>query len=356
MIVLHVFGARPQFVKVAMLAKSWQGNCEQYFLHTGQHYDVDLSEALIADLGMPAPDLNLGIGSALPALQTAQMMIGIESYIQEKKPDCVFVYGDTNSTLAGALVASKMEANLVHIEAGLRSFNRAMPEEINRVVTDHLSDYLFCPTKTAQTNLEKEGIKKKVFVSGDVMADALEYYRKRIIQEEIVLKKYDLKKKDFILLTLHRPVNVDSQENLTEIIIALKEIQQKIVFPIHPRTKKMLNSYQIHLPANVKAVSPLEYTEMLVLEQAANCIMTDSGGIQKEAYLMGTPCITLREETEWVETVKTGWNILVGADRDRIISTYRNFHPTGKRPQLFGNYHAAEKIVEKTLEWMNGNE
>lgn len=352
--IIHIFGARPQFIKVAMLARAWQGNCEQFFLHTGQHYDVDLSDALIADLNMPTPDLNLGVGSASPAVQTAQMMMGIEEFMIHKNPDCVFVYGDTNSTLAAALVASKMKTTLAHVEAGLRSFNRSMPEEINRIVTDHLSDYLFCPTRTALINLENEGIRKEVALCGDVMADALAYYRQNTMDEEIVLNKYDLRKNDFILLTLHRPGNVDSKENLKEIMAAVEEIGKMIVFPIHPRTKKMLQTFQIKLPTNVKAIAPLEYTEMIILEQAAQCVMTDSGGIQKEAYLMGTPCITLREETEWVETVAAGWNVLVGASRERILSAFNDFHPTGEQPALFGDFHAAEKIVEQTLEWMRG--
>ena len=356
MIVLHIFGARPQFVKTAMLAKAWQGKCEQLFLHTGQHYDFNLSDVFINDLGMPTPDINLGVGSALPSAQTAQMMIGIENYLQKKNPDCIFVYGDTNSTLAGALVASQMHLPLIHVEAGLRSFNRSMPEEINRVVTDRLSNLLFCPTRTAQANLEKEGITQDVFLSGDVMADALDFYRENLAHTEAVLKEYDLKEKGFILLTIHRQGNVDSCENLNTIISAIREIPQTIVLPLHPRTKKMLTVFQIEIPKNIKVIAPLEYTKMLILEQAARCILTDSGGIQKEAYLLGTPCITLRNETEWIETVQAGWNILVGADQEKIISAYKNFHPNGERPPLFGNYHASEMIVEKTLDWMNKNE
>lgn len=355
MIVLHIFGARPQFVKSAMLAKAWRGKCEQLFLHTGQHYSATLSDTFLTDLGMPAPDINLGVGSASPAIQTARMMTGIETYIQKKTPDCVIVYGDTNSTLAGALTASKMDIPLVHIEAGLRSYNRAMPEEINRIVTDHVSDLLFCPTKTAQENLEKEGITQGVFLSGDVMADALEFYRNKLTDKESLLNKYALKEKDFLLLTIHRQGNADSRENLNEIIAGLKEIPETILFPIHPRTKKMLKAFQLELPGNVKVIPPLEYTKMLILEQAASLILTDSGGIQKEAYLTGTPCITLRDETEWVETVQVGWNILVGANREKIVLAYNNFHPAEKRPPLFGNYHAAELIAEKTVEWMKGN-
>ncbi len=355
MIILHIFGARPQFVKTAMLAKAWKGKCEQLFLHTGQHYNFNLSDSLLIDLGMREPDINLGIGSASPAEQTARMMIGIETYIQKNDPDCVVVYGDTNSTLAGAMVASKMDIPLVHIEAGLRSFNRKMPEEINRIVTDHVSDLLFCPTKTSQENLQKEGITNGVFLSGDVMADALEFYKSKLNDKESLLKEFKLKEKRFLLLTLHRQGNVDSREKLNEIVMGLKEIPETILFPIHPRTKKMLNIFQMELPVNVIVIPPLDYTKLLLLEQTASAILTDSGGIQKEAYLMGTPCITLRDETEWVETVQTGWNILVGADRKKIVSAYNNFHPAGKRPQLYGNYHAAEMIAEKTVEWMKEN-
>jgi len=355
MIILHIFGARPQFVKTSMLAKALKGRCEQFFLHTGQHYSFNLSDSLLTDLGMQEPDINLGIGSASPAEQTARMMIGIETYLQKKSPDCVVVYGDTNSTLAGAMVASKMDIPLVHIEAGLRSFNRAMPEEINRIVTDHISDILFCPTKAAQDNLQKEGITDGVFLSGDVMADALEFYRNKLTDKESLLDEYKLKEKGFFLLTMHRQGNVDSRENLIEIIAGLKEIPETILFPIHPRTEKMLKIFQLELPGNVKVIPPLEYTKMLILEQTASVILTDSGGIQKEAYLMGTPCITLREETEWVETVQLGWNILVGANREKILLAYNNFHPAKKRPPLFGDYHAAELIAEKTVEWIKGN-
>ena len=355
MLVLHIFGARPQFVKSAMLAKAWRGKCKQLFLHTGQHYNNNLSDALLADLGMPIPDLNLRVGSAPPVVQTAKMMIGIETYIQKTTPDCIIIYGDTNSTLAGAMVTSKMNIPLVHIEAGLRSFNRTMPEEINRIITDHVSDLLFCPTKTAQINLQKEGISDGVFLSGDVMADALEFYRNKLPDKESLLDEYQLKEKGFLLLTMHRQGNVDSRENLCGIIAGLKEIPETILFPIHPRTKKMLNIFRVELPENVKVISPLEYTKMLTLEQTASAILTDSGGIQKEAYLMGTPCITLREETEWVETVQVGWNILVGANREKILLAYNNFHPAKKRPPLFGNYHAAELIAEKTVEWIKGN-
>jgi UDP-N-acetylglucosamine 2-epimerase len=230
-----------------------------------------------------------------------------------------------------------------------------MPEEINRIVTDHVSDLLFCPTKTAQENLEKENITQGVFISGDVMADALEFYKNKLIDKESLLNKYALKEKDFLLLTLHRQGNTDSRENLKEIIAGLKEIPETILFPIHPRTKKMLRAFQLELPGNVKVIPPLEYTKMLILEQTASTILTDSGGIQKEAYLMGTPCITLRDETEWVETVQVGWNTLVGANRGKIVLAYNSFHPNGKRPPLFGNFHAAEFIAEKTVEWMKDN-
>lgn len=351
--IFHIFGARPQFIKVAMVARAWLGKSDQIFLHTGQHYDRNLSDIFIENLGLPEPDINLDIGSASHAEQTAQMMVGIEKALLQYEPDCVFVYGDTNSTLAGALVVAKMKPALVHVEAGLRSFNRKMPEEINRVLTDHVSDFLFCPTPQALTNLKQENIGKWAYVNGDVMADALVYYRDHALPEEMTLEKYQIDSKEFCLLTLHRPANVDSKEHLEAILSAFVKFDHRVIFPVHPRTKEMIEKFALILPGQIQVIPPVGYLEMLVLEKNARCVLTDSGGIQKEAYLMGTPCITLREETEWVETVQNGWNILVGRDRKKIYSAYQNFQPTTARSPVFGDFHAAEKIVTKTLEWMS---
>lgn len=348
---IHIFGTRPQFIKVAMVARAWQGKSDQIFLHTGQHYDRNLSDIFIEKLDLPQPDINLAIGSASHAIQTSQMMVGIEKAILQYEPDCVFVYGDTNSTLAGALVTTKMKPILVHVEAGLRSFNRSMPEEINRLVTDHVSDFLFCPTPQALTNLKRENIGKWAYVNGDVMADALVYYRDHVLLEE-VLEKYQINPQGFCLLTLHRPTNVDSKENLTAIFSTFAKFDHKIIFPMHPRTREMIAQFNLVLPHQIQVIPPVGYLEMLALEKNARCVLTDSGGIQKEAYLMGTPCITLREETEWVETVQSGWNVLVGADGEKIYAAYQSFHPTSARRSIFGDYHAAEKIVTKTLAWM----
>ncbi|NMB63193.1 MAG: UDP-N-acetylglucosamine 2-epimerase (non-hydrolyzing) [Chloroflexi bacterium] len=348
---IHIFGTRPQFIKVAMVARAWQGKSDQIFIHTGQHYDRNLSDIFIEKLDLPQPDINLAIGSASHAIQTSQMMVGIEKAILQYEPDCVFVYGDTNSTLAGALVTTKMKPILVHVEAGLRSFNRSMPEEINRLVTDHVSDFLFCPTPQALTNLKRENIGKWAYVNGDVMADALVYYRDHVLLEE-VLEKYQINPQGFCLLTLHRPTNVDSKENLTAIFSTFAKFDHKIIFPMHPRTREMIAQFNLVLPHQIQVIPPVGYLEMLALEKNARCVLTDSGGIQKEAYLMGTPCITLREETEWVETVQSGWNVLVGADGEKIYAAYQSFHPTSARRSIFGDYHAAEKIVTKTLAWM----
>jgi len=348
---IHICGTRPQFIKVAMVARAWQGKSDQIFIHTGQHYDRNLSDIFIEKLDLPQPDINLAIGSASHAIQTSQMMVGIEKAILQYEPDCVFVYGDTNSTLAGALVTTKMKPILVHVEAGLRSFNRSMPEEINRLVTDHVSDFLFCPTPQALTNLKRENIGKWAYVNGDVMADALVYYRDHVLLEE-VLEKYQINPQGFCLLTLHRPTNVDSKENLTAIFSTFAKFDHKIIFPMHPRTREMIAQFNLVLPHQIQVIPPVGYLEMLALEKNARCVLTDSGGIQKEAYLMGTPCITLREETEWVETVQSGWNVLVGADGEKIYAAYQSFHPTSARRSIFGDYHAAEKIVTKTLAWM----
>jgi len=350
--ILHIFGTRPQFVKVAMLRRAWGEKADQYFLNTGQHYSKNLSRIFMNGFELPQPDVELDVRSGSSIQQIATMLSGIESFILSTSPDCVFVYGDTNSTLAGALTASKMGKKLVHVEAGLRSFDRNMPEEINRVITDHLSDLLFCPTKTARENLLCEGITTGVMVSGDVMADALASYIEKVNTNELVERAFHLRAKEYCVLTLHRQKNVDSIKNLQSIFSALEKIGSQIIFPIHPRTAKMLELFHLNLPENTIAVEPVGYLEMLALMKEAECVLTDSGGLQKEAYLLGIRCITLRNETEWVETQKAGWNILTGANSAKILSAYTSFHPQGVRPPIFGDYHAAEKIVKKTMKWM----
>jgi len=315
-------------------------------LHTGQHYSPEMSNLFFNELGLKEPDINLNLGGGNHAEQTSSMLLGIDQYFEELQPDHVLVYGDTNSTLAGALASSKRGIPLSHIEAGLRSFNRSMPEEINRIVADHLSDFLFCPTKISLGNLETEGLKDNAFMVGDVMADAVFLFSKIAEKKSKILEDLKLQPKEYCLVTTHRSRNVDIKKNLLEIIEGLSEIDQPIVLPLHPRTRKMLKKFHLQFPKNVQLIDPVGYLDMLILEKNAECILTDSGGIQKEAYLFGVRCITMREETEWVETVDVGWNCLVGANREKILKNYHDFYPEKNRPQIYGMGDASDKIVQ----------
>jgi len=344
--ILHIVGARPQFVKAAMISRAWNDPDYEFLLHTGQHYSDEMSRLFFDELALRKPDVNLEVGSGSHAMQTSRMLEGIDHYFDRINPDHVVLYGDTNSTLAGALAASKRTIPLSHVEAGLRSFNRDMPEETNRVVADHVSDLLFCPTKIAVKNLAAEGITTGVHQVGDVMADALFVFVQIAEERSTILSKLNLTPKQYTLVTAHRGGNVDHQENLSEIINGLKHIDQDIILPLHPRTKKMMQEFGLSFSPNVHAISPVGYLDMLMLEKSAGCILTDSGGIQKEAYLLGVRCITMREETEWVETVDAGWNMLVGANAEKICRAFCDFHPTEKRPPVYGSGDAADKIVQ----------
>jgi UDP-N-acetylglucosamine 2-epimerase len=344
--ILHIIGARPQFIKAAMVSKAWNQSGEEAILHTGQHYDENMSRLFFDELGLPEPDINLGVGSGSHAEQTSRMLTGIDNYLETETPDWVIIYGDTNSTLAGALCAAKRLIKTAHVEAGLRSFNRAMPEEINRVVSDTLANLLFCPTVQAVENLKVEGITKGVFNTGDVMADGLFFFLKAAEEKLSFLVDLGLSRKHYGLVTLHRGGNVDNRENLAAILKGLGQIDFPLVFPVHPRTRKMLEQFSLAVPMNVRMIEPLGYLDMLMMEKNANCILTDSGGIQKEAYLLGTRCITLRNETEWIETVTAGWNCLTGADSSKIAARFYDFEPEGCRPDIYGDGHAADKIIE----------
>ena len=344
--ILHIVGARPQFIKAAMVSKAWGQSGEEAILHTGQHYDENMSRLFFAELGLPEPAVNLGVGGGSHAEQTSRMLTGIDQYLEAEAPDWVIIYGDTNSTLAGALCAAKRLINTAHVEAGLRSFNRTMPEEINRVVSDTLANLLFCPTVHAVENLKNEGITKGVFNVGDVMADGLFFFLKAAEEKSAVLAEQGLSPKSFGLVTLHRGGNVDDRENLMAILKGLGQIDLPLMFPVHPRTRKMLEQFNLAVPDNFRVIEPLGYLDMLMMAQNAECILTDSGGIQKEAYLLGTRCITLRDETEWVETVEAGWNCLTGADSSKIATRFYDFKPQGSRPDIYGDGHAADKIIE----------
>jgi len=348
--VVSVIGARPQFIKAAPLSHALRQRHQEYLIHTGQHYDENMSRIFFDDLEIPRPDLNLGVGSESHAVQTGQIMIGVEKAILREKPELVLVYGDTNSTVAAALAAVKVHVPVAHVEAGLRSFNRQMPEEINRIVTDRIADFLFCPTPTAVANLQNEGLALQAYLVGDVMVDALNHFS--VIAERKVnpLPRLQLQPKRYSLATVHRPANTDQPDNLRSILRAFRDSGETIVFPLHPRTRKFLQQYgllaDLHQNSQIILTEPLSYLEILLLEKHARCLLTDSGGMQKEAYLWGVPCITLREETEWVETIEEGWNCLVGADYEKILTAIREFEPRTARLFSYGDGHASAKIIQ----------
>ncbi|BBL68629.1 non-hydrolyzing UDP-N-acetylglucosamine 2-epimerase [Methanoculleus chikugoensis] len=346
--VVSIVGARPQFIKCAPVSRELRKENEEILVHTGQHYDHGMSEVFFEELAIPKPDYNLGIGSGTHGRQTGAMLGAIEAVLEREKPDVVLVYGDTNSTFAGALAAVKLHIPVAHVEAGLRSFDRRMPEEVNRVLTDHASDLLFCPTETAVRNLAAEGITEGVFLVGDVMMDAMNHNRAVAEERSRILDEVGVSPGEYLVVTVHRPSNTDSPENMAAVLGALGEAGMSAVFPVHPRTRKCLSKYGLlaTMPENVRVFEPLGYLDMLRLMAHAKKILTDSGGIQKEAYMLGVPCITLRENTEWVETVEAGWNVLVGAERERIVSMIREFAPAGDQFPLFGNGQAAAGIAK----------
>lgn len=345
--ILTVVGARPQFIKATPVSRAFrQAGIREILLHTGQHYDHAMSAVFFQELGISEPDYNLGVGSGSHAAQTAAILTGIESVLLKEQPDYLLIYGDTNSTLAGALAAAKLGIPIAHVEAGLRSFNRAMPEEINRVVADQLSNIFFCPTEVAARNLANEGITKGVHIVGDVMYDSVLWaVEQKSDQAGRLLNKLNLQKDNYLLATVHRASNTDNPNNLSNIIAALNNSGETVVFPIHPRTRKALQEANIDLGPNIRQIEPVSYLEMLALEGNARAVLTDSGGVQKEAFWLSVPCITLRDETEWVETVESGWNTLTGTDTKRILAALATPKPTTPPPTIYGNGHAAEAIA-----------
>ncbi len=348
--VLSIVGARPQFIKLAPISRELDENHQHIIVHTGQHYDEELSRKFFRELEIPEPEYNLGVGSGMQGYQTGEMMKRIEEVLLKERADIVLVYGDTNSTLAGALAAVKLHITIGHIESGLRSFDRGMPEEINRIVTDHISDMLFASTQTAVKNLRREGIEKGVYNCGDVMLDAV-FCNMRIAEKKSeILGRLGLNKEGYLLLTIHRVGNTDNKKNLEGICEALLDINEEIVFPVHPRTEKYLRKYgfwnKLNNAENIRILKPVGYLDFLVLEKNSHKIITDSGGVQKEAYFLQVPCITLRENTEWVETVEDGWNVLAGTNKKRIIKAVNEFKPKGEQRNPFGKGKAGLKIVE----------
>jgi UDP-GlcNAc3NAcA epimerase len=342
--IITIVGARPQFIKAAPLSKVLRKDNTEVIIHTGQHYDENMSKIFFEEMNIPKPDYNLNVGSGNHGYQTGNMLIAIEEIIVKEKPDIVLVYGDTNSTLAGALAASKLLIPVAHVEAGLRSFNMNMPEEQNRILTDHISNFLFAPTETAVDNLKNEGIKKNVYNVGDVMYDAILHFSELAKNKSFILNRIGSKKDSYVLATIHRAENTNDIKRLGNIINALNISEENIILPLHPRTRKYIENYNLKLSNNITIIEPVGYLDMVVLEMYSKKIVTDSGGVQKEAFFLSKPCITLRDETEWIETVENGWNILAGADTEKIIKLIADFNPKRDKINYFGDGDAATKI------------
>ena len=345
--IVSIVGARPQFIKAAAVSRALRERHREVLVHSGQHYDYEMSGIFFDGLELPPPDANLRVGSGSHGAQTAAMLTGVEGVLLAERPDYLLIYGDTNSTLAGALAASKLSVRIAHVEAGLRSFNRRMPEEINRVVADHLSDLLLCPSDTAVRNLADEGITRNVHVVGDVMLDVLNWAKQRLAAKPPdILARLGLTRQRYLLATVHRSENTDDLARLSQILIAFNSLDEPVVFPVHPRAKKMISDSRCRIEPHVRLIDPVGYLDMMAMAGEARLILTDSGGLQKEAYWLGVPCLTMRDETEWVETVEAGWNTLVGSDSKRIINAVNAFAPNGSRPVLYGDGFAAVKCVE----------
>lgn len=351
-----IVGARPQFIKLAPVSRALRHSDDEVIIHTGQHYDENLSATFFHELAIPAPNYVLGIGSGSHGAQTGRMLQAIEEVLLRERPDGVIVFGDTNSTLAGALAAVKLHIPVAHVEAGLRSFDRSMPEEINRIVTDHVSSRLFCPTVTAQGHAASEGIVQGVEVVGDVMYDVLLHAGPLLADRaQVLLPDLGVAPQAYVLVTVHRPSNTDNPTALRRIAQALTELAMPVVFPAHPRTRQCLVRYGISLGKQVRLLEPLGYLEMLTLERSAYRIITDSGGVQKEAFQLGVPCITLRDTTEWPETVQCGWNTLVGTSAETVVETVvetvRRPRPLPPAHNPFGEGDAATRIAQSLQVW-----
>jgi UDP-N-acetylglucosamine 2-epimerase (non-hydrolysing)/UDP-GlcNAc3NAcA epimerase len=340
-----IIGNRPQFVKAAAVSRRLREEFDELIVHTGQHYDDELSRVFFDELGVPAPDRELGAGSGSNTAQTARILGALEPVLAELEPDLVLVYGDTNSTLAGALAGAQAGLPVGHVEAGMRSFDRAMPEELNRVLTDHASDLLLCSTETAVRNLEREAATGRVELVGDVMADVSLAFRDIAAERSSVLAELRIEPGSYLAVTAHRAGNVDNREDLLRLVELLEALPGEVVLPLHPRTRARLEAANLARRAGkaVTLVPPLGYLDFLELVRHARAVLTDSGGVQKEAYLLGVPCVTLRESTEWVETVESGWNVVVGLDVPATLAALGRTPPR-ERPQLYGGGRAAERV------------
>jgi len=361
---MTIIGARPQFIKAAAISNlvkyEYNSKIKETIVHTGQHYDTNMSDVFFNDLELPKPKYNLDISGGSHGVMTSRMLEAIEAVLIKDKPDCVLVYGDTNSTLAGALAAVKLQIPIAHVEAGLRSFNMNMPEEINRVLVDRISNLLFCPTDTAFNNLNNEGIKNSVSIVGDVMYDIALLYAEKAKKKSMILSQLSLEPQNFILVTCHRAENTDNPNRLEEILRGIFDVSKilPIVFPLHPRTKKQIENFGLgHFFKKITTIEPLPFLDMIALEQTAKIIITDSGGVQKESFFYKVPCITIRDETEWIETVQSGWNTLVGANAHRIkesVDKILNNKSSKDYFHFYGDGKAAEKILNIISNYSNG--
>ena len=342
--IVTIVGNRPQFIKAAAVSRLLREGHEELLVHTGQHYDDELSQVFFEELGIPAPDRELGAGSGSNTEQTARILAALEPVLAELRPSLALVYGDTNSTLAGALAAAQASIPVGHVEAGMRSFDRTMPEELNRVLTDHASDLLLCSTQTAIDNLAREGVRGEAHLVGDVMADVSLAFREIAAERSTIVADLGLEPGAYLAVTAHRAGNVDDPARLEALVALLEALPGPVAFPVHPRTRARLEAAGLlDRLAGLTLAPPLGYLDFLELARNARAILTDSGGVQKEAYLLGTPCVTLRDTTEWVETVDSGWNVLVDLDRDAAVAAVDR-HPPAERPELYGGGHAAERV------------
>lgn len=346
--IVSIVGARPEFIQAAPVSRALREKQKHHeiLVHTGQHYDYLMSRAFFDELDIPAPDYNLEVGSASHGRQTAETLVRLEEVLLNEQPDLVIVRGDTNSTLAGALAASKLHIPTAHIEAGERSYDRAMPEEINRLVADCLADVHFCVSQAAVHRLASEGIADHVHWVGDVMLDALLQNQPVARRKSDALTHLKLKPGTYVLVTVHRAANTDDPERLQHIVEALNKAPEPVIFPAHPRTRQALSSIGAQLEDHIRLIDPVGYFDMMVLEENARLIVTDSGGVQREAYFLGIPCLTLRDETEWVETETVGWNKLVGTEPQRILNAWLSFEPPLERPPIFGDGTAGQRIAQ----------
>jgi UDP-GlcNAc3NAcA epimerase len=345
---LTVIGNRPQFIKAAAVSPKLRESHEEVLIHTGQHYDDELSSVFFTELGLPAPDRELGVALGSNSSQTARMLAALEPVVVEMAPDALLVYGDTNSTLAGALAGAQSGVPVAHVEAGMRSFDRAMPEELNRILADHASALLFCPSEVAVENLRREAVSGTVELVGDVMVDVALAVQPRARAQEELVRAHGVEPGSYVVATAHRAGNVDAAARLEQLVDLLLAVPVPVVLPLHPRTRARLEATgliaRLERAEHVILTPPLGYIELTALLCNARAVLTDSGGLQKEAYLAGVPCVTLRSSTEWTETVEHGWNVLVDLDREAALAALERTPPTG-RPPLYGDGHAGERVI-----------